>query len=288
MHINQNLQIFPSQTSSNESPTRMTIIDQISPIKEIIPLYLNRPSQNQSRKNSKEKPQLITSKSQASIKIQSNKIIQQSLKAKNFQEPKNNIAQAITLLDSLKLKYDNVLESKIETIICILRAQFFDKENYTPNLELLQQISSLQSTNKTLLNELQLKKSQISDLQQMIDKFNIQIKHLSQITNDLQQNNFELQQQLKFKEKQNANSSQFQQLDCSLNIEVYPQIQSDQNIYYQNKVQIDLRQRFDQVVIPNQRKDQDLLLKVNGNKQLQNQTDITIINKKHQEIKQKK
>ncbi|CAD8049969.1 unnamed protein product [Paramecium primaurelia] len=287
MNINQNLQISPFQ-NSNHYPSRMTIIDQISPIKDIIPQYPNRPSQNYTRNSAREKPQLITTKSQTSIKCETNKIKKKQLFIEEEeQEPTNNIAQAINLLDSLKLKYDNVLESKIETIISILRAQVFDKENCHPDQELIQTITSLQLTNKKLQNELQFKKNQISELETTINKLNTQIKQLQQTNHVLNNDNQKLLQQLKQKEQKQANISILQTQENLKNLEIASQFQQDQQIYYQNTGQI-AKQIFEQTIIPYSRKDieqQQQSIKVNDNKKQKKQINIVIQSNKYLDIK---
>ncbi|CAD8141931.1 unnamed protein product [Paramecium octaurelia] len=285
MNINQNLQISPFQTS-NQYPSRMTIIDQISPIKDIIPQFPNRPSQNQTRNSAREKPQLITTKSQTCIQSETNKIKKKSiLLDDDEEEPTNNIAKAINLLDSLKLKYDNVLESKIETIISILRAQVFDKENCHPDQELIQSITSLQLANKKLQNELQFKKNSISELESTINKLNNQIKQLSQHNQDLTNDNQKLMQQLKQKEQKQAKIPVFQAQEHLSNIEIVPQSQYDQQFYLKNKGHTILKQRIESIIMPYSRRDLQQPLKVNDSKQLRKQNDSLIQSNKYLEIK---
>ncbi|CAD8050978.1 unnamed protein product [Paramecium sonneborni] len=308
MNTQQLQYLYKPPTSPQQFTSRMTIIDQISPIREIILPNTNRASQNTTRNSTRGIPQLITTKTQPSVARESCQIQRESIHIKQIsQMPIDNITKAIFQLTQIKQKYDKSLESQIDAIIIMLKTSTFDKENCNPNQELKQQIISLQSSNEKLQNELLYKKGDqktIQNLEQVIVNLESQQKSITNQRDNLKLENEKLQLKLLNKEQLFINLQQevqqqrtsYQPYELLYNqqkqkileleelISSFKQINSQENVVKQQDYQ-DLKWKFEQSIIAYQRKDKDLQSKIEEIKRLKNQVEQLLKRNQSLEIK---
>ncbi|CAD8143416.1 unnamed protein product [Paramecium pentaurelia] len=285
MNTHQIQYLYKPPTSPQQLTSRMTINDQISPIRDIIMPKTNRVSQNITRNSARGIPQLITTKTQPSVARESCQITRESIHIKQPSSmPIDNFTKAIYQLSQIKQKYDKSLESQIDAIIIMLKTSNFDKENCNPNQELKQQIIQLQSSNEKLQNELlhkKCEKTNIQNLEQIIVNLESQNKSITNQRDILKTENEKLQLKLLNKEQHFVSLQQeiqqqrnsFQPYELLYNqqrqkiieleelIQSFKQINCTENVIKQQDYQ-DLKWKFEQSIIAYQRKDKDLQSKV--------------------------
>ncbi|CAD8158874.1 unnamed protein product [Paramecium octaurelia] len=308
MNTHQIQYLYKPPTSPQQLTSRMTLNDQISPIRDIVMPKTNRASQNITRNSARGIPQLITTKTQPSVARESCQIQRESVHIKQpSQMPIDNISKAIYSLSQIKLKYDKTLESSIDAIILMLKTSTFDKENCNPNHELRQQIISLQSSNEKLQNELLHKKCEkttIQNLEQMIANLESQNKSITSQRDILKSENEKLQLKLLSKEQHFVSLQQevqqqrnsFQPYELLYNqqrqkiqeleelIQTFKQINNSENVVKQQDYS-DLKWKFEQSIIAYQRKDKDLQSKVEEIKRLKTQVEQLLKRNQTLEIK---
>ncbi|CAD8134366.1 unnamed protein product [Paramecium pentaurelia] len=308
MNTQQIQYLHKPPTSPQQFTSRMTIIDQISPIRDIVQPKTTRANQNTARNSTKGIPQLITTKTQPSVTRESCQITRESIHIKQpSQMPIDNISKAIYQLSQIRQKYDKSLESQIDAIIIMLKTTTLDKENCNPNQELRQQIISLQSSNEKLQNELLHKKydkKTIQHLEQIIANLESQTQSIINQRDILKSENEKLQLKLLNREQnflqlqqevqQQRNSCQPYELlynqqkqkiqELEELIQSFKEINSSENVVKQQDY-YDLKWKFEQSIIAYQRKDKDLQSKVEELKRLKNQVEQLLKRNQSLEIK---